>query len=498
MGKRGLEENFDGDENAAVADPVDSNKPEDLRILEAVLFASDELMTAARLKTILPGQPDARKIRTMVEKINIQLQKERHPFEVVEIGGGYQFRTIAFYHPWVRQLFKEKAVKKLSIQALECLAIIAYKQPLSKAEIEAIRGVVSDGAMKTLLEKRLVTISGRSDKPGKPLLYSTTQIFLTYFGLNRIEDLPRIEEFEALAREKMDELSLEELTEPDMIEGEEAPGNDEMEVLEEGGSDTSLFEVQVDAEGKGTKGEGGGASTEDIKTAAEPAVSDSDAIVRDYDVKADGDEDFEVRVENQTGDGDSAVVNADVENGMAEEPAEVAQDDAGVATVSDTESADVEETVPEVTTVLEVDVGSKEEERVEENAEAPEATAAFEVKNPDESDRKDNIVAGSDDEKNVSTSGYSHEDATVFDFDSNRAASESMSNGDDAVFEVRETKENVARFSEDDVEFLGGALMETKAIIPEKLKRKKKKGESDDSGESSDSTDAGTDEPEAE
>lgn len=183
-----------------------------LRILEALLFASDELLSAARIKAILPDNPDARKIRKMVDKINVQLQKERHPFEIVEIGGGYQFRTVAYYHPWVRQIFKEKAAKKLSIQALECLAIIAYKQPVSKAEIEAVRGVVSDGAMKTLLEKKLVTISGRSDKPGKPLQYSTTHEFLKYFGLNKIEDLPRIEEFEAIAREKIDDLSFEELS----------------------------------------------------------------------------------------------------------------------------------------------------------------------------------------------------------------------------------------------------------------------------------------------
>ena len=188
------------------------NGPDELRILEALLFASDELMTAGHLKTILPGQPDARKIRSMVEKINAQLQRERHPFEVVEIGGGYQFRTITYYHPWVRQIFKEKAAKKLSIQALESLAIIAYKQPVSKADIEAIRGVVSDGAMKTLLEKRLITITGRSEKPGRPLLYGTTQVFLKYFGLNKLDELPRIEEFEAMAREKMEELSVEELS----------------------------------------------------------------------------------------------------------------------------------------------------------------------------------------------------------------------------------------------------------------------------------------------
>jgi segregation and condensation protein B len=147
----------------------------------------------------------------MIERINRLLQKERHPFEIVEIGGGYQFKTIAYYHPWVRQIFKEKAAKRLSLQALECLSIIAYRQPLSKAEIEGIRGVISDGAMKTLLEKRLVTITGRSEKAGRPLLYGTTPEFLKYFGLNKIADLPNIEEFEALVRQKMESMPIEAL-----------------------------------------------------------------------------------------------------------------------------------------------------------------------------------------------------------------------------------------------------------------------------------------------
>jgi segregation and condensation protein B len=183
-----------------------------LRILEALLFASDELLTAARLKVLLPGGPDARRVRRMVGEINELLRRERHPFEIVEAGGGYQFRTIAHYHPWVRKLYKESAPKKLSLQALECLAIIAYRQPISKAEVEAIRGVLSDGAMKTLLEKKLVDICGRSEKPGRPLLYGTTNDFLQYFGINKIGDLPQIEEFEALARAKMEELDTEELS----------------------------------------------------------------------------------------------------------------------------------------------------------------------------------------------------------------------------------------------------------------------------------------------
>ena len=182
---------------------------ESKRILEALLFASEEVLTAAKLKTIMPGEPDARAIRKMVVEINSQMSKERHPFEIIELGGGFQFRTIAYFSPWVRQLLKEKAAKRLSQQSLESLAIIAYKQPISKAEIEAIRGVVADGAIKTLLERKLVTITGRSEKPGRPLLYGTTKEFLIYFGLKNVTDLPNIEEFEALVKEKMGDLEQE-------------------------------------------------------------------------------------------------------------------------------------------------------------------------------------------------------------------------------------------------------------------------------------------------
>jgi len=196
-----------GQDEAEYEIPKSAAPDNPMRVLEALLFASDEILTTDRIKTIVPGNPDGRKIRQMVEAINKQFSKERHPFEIVEIGGGYQFRTVSYYYPWVVQLFKEKSAKKLSIQSLECLAIISYKQPITKAEIEQIRGVLSDGAMKTLLEKRLVTIAGRSEKPGRPLLYTTTKEFLAYFGINKISDLPRIEEFEAMAKEKLGELT---------------------------------------------------------------------------------------------------------------------------------------------------------------------------------------------------------------------------------------------------------------------------------------------------
>ncbi|MBD3345969.1 MAG: SMC-Scp complex subunit ScpB [Chitinivibrionales bacterium] len=182
---------------------------EQAQILEALVFASDEAVSLNKLKEILPGRPDARQIRKLISEINHKLQKQRHPFEIVDVAGGYQVKTVPYFAPWIRQLFKEKPAKKLSAQALECLAVIAYKQPITKAEVEEIRGVLSDGAMKTILEKHLVTIAGRSDKPGRPLFYATTNTFLDYFGIKSINDLPKIEEFEEMAKKKMEDIEEE-------------------------------------------------------------------------------------------------------------------------------------------------------------------------------------------------------------------------------------------------------------------------------------------------
>jgi segregation and condensation protein B len=203
-------ESDDGADNEEISGEADE-KVDELRILEALLFASEEMLTYARLKSLIPGAPDVKRIRKMVSELNEKLKSENHPFEIAESGGGFQFRTLSLYYPWVKKLYKERAAKKLSLPALECLAIIAYRQPISKAEVEAVRGVMSDGSMKTLLEKRLVDFTRDDNRPGRPLLYSTTNEFLKYFGINKISDLPRIEEFEAMARDKMEDLDLHDL-----------------------------------------------------------------------------------------------------------------------------------------------------------------------------------------------------------------------------------------------------------------------------------------------
>src|SRR6185369_568584 len=139
---------------------------------------------------IVAEQVDAA-LEGIVEKYN----SEFYPFEVRQSGGGWQFLTKKDYHKTVAQLNGDKFLKRLSVAALETLAIIAYKQPITKSEIEAIRGVNCDYAVQKLLEKDLVIISGRNeDAVGKPLIYETSKSFMDYFGINSAEDLPKISE----------------------------------------------------------------------------------------------------------------------------------------------------------------------------------------------------------------------------------------------------------------------------------------------------------------
>lgn len=396
------EETFEIDE-ATGSDTNESNaSPDTLRILEALLFASDELLTAARLKTILPGSPDARQIRKMADKINVQLQKERHPFEIVEIGGGYQFRTVSFYHTWVRQIFKEKASKKLSVQALECLAIIAYKQPLSKAEIEAIRGVVSDGAMKTLLEKHLVVIGGRSEKPGRPLLYATSGEFLKYFGLNKIADLPRIEEFEAIAREKMEELSIEELTKDEATTADIVLDEEALDTTKMNGRADDCVENTEDFAQNNTAGYEAEPSNSDIPVPEATAVFEitSDGGVEDE--AESNDEDFDSETTDSTADEilNSAQTSAGNEDDDpiedSEEPSEKNIDQPGSSQIEQNVTEDDAETE---TFDLEISFDSEEVEEMQPSEVSAIALSAVEAQNVQDEESESEIS----DEKTVAS-----------------------------------------------------------------------------------------------
>jgi len=170
--------------------------------VESLIFASDKPLTSLELTDLINNafgfmedKVVLDQIESAVEAIIEKYSSEFYPFEVRQSGGGWQFLTKRDYHKTVAQLNGEKFLKRLSTAALETLAIIAYKQPVTKAEIEAIRGVSSDYAIQKLLEKDLVIITGRNETmPGHPLVYATSKSFMDYFGLNSVEDLPKLKE----------------------------------------------------------------------------------------------------------------------------------------------------------------------------------------------------------------------------------------------------------------------------------------------------------------
>ncbi len=170
--------------------------------VEALIFTADHPLPATEVvemlnnaMAFLEDRVNQEQVQTAIDAICEKYNSDFYAFEVRQSGGGYQFLTKPGYQQTVAQLNGDKFLKKLSTAALETLAIIAYKQPVSKGEVEVIRGVNSDYSVQKLLEKELIMISGRSEElPGKPLLYATSRSFMDYFGINSPEDLPKIKE----------------------------------------------------------------------------------------------------------------------------------------------------------------------------------------------------------------------------------------------------------------------------------------------------------------
>jgi segregation and condensation protein B len=175
-------------------------------IIEAIIFASDEPLNIGSLKSVLDashtfGRINPDMIVSRINALNTKYESDGSGFHIIEIAEGYQFATRKELAQWVSYLFKEKAKRKLSNSALETLAIISYKQPITKPEIESIRGVNVDYVLHNLLEKEFVTVVGRAETVGRPLLYGTTQRFLKIFGLRNLEDLPKLREIEEIIKE---------------------------------------------------------------------------------------------------------------------------------------------------------------------------------------------------------------------------------------------------------------------------------------------------------
>jgi len=186
------------------------------QIIEALIFASDAPLPAKKIKNIIE-EASERDIKKHIKEINQKYEQMNSPLTIVEVAGGYQIVTRPDYEPWIKQLYRTRSASHLTQKALETLAIIAYKQPITKQEIEAIRGVNVDAVMRTLIERNLVSIRGRKKAPGNPLLYGTTLFFLEYFGLKNLEDLPKLKEIDELLKsddkflESLDQVALQQL-----------------------------------------------------------------------------------------------------------------------------------------------------------------------------------------------------------------------------------------------------------------------------------------------
>jgi len=167
-----------------------------VNLIEALIFASDKSITEEEIHQVLTELMEVpikiESIREYIEKIRLKYFDLDLAIELVHLSGGYQFLTQKQYYPLINQLQIQRSRKKLSQAALETLSIIAYKQPITKLEIEQIRGVNCDYTIQKLLEKELISISGKAESAGKPLLYSTSNLFMDHFGINSTNDLPQI------------------------------------------------------------------------------------------------------------------------------------------------------------------------------------------------------------------------------------------------------------------------------------------------------------------
>jgi segregation and condensation protein B len=186
-------------------------------IVEALLFASDEPLTSKQISDIMRSSEDGGpRIRVsddevlgIIRELNSEYVQAGRSFRIVHAAGGFQFATMPDFAQWLGRLAKDRARRKLTQAALETLAVVAYKQPVTKPEVEAIRGVNADYAVQKLLERGMITIVGRAATPGRPLLYGTTSEFLKHFGINDLSELPKPREIEEILADQTDDMEKE-------------------------------------------------------------------------------------------------------------------------------------------------------------------------------------------------------------------------------------------------------------------------------------------------
>jgi len=166
--------------------------PTPIDVVEALLFASDIPLEAERIREVL-DLADAAEARGLVEELRARYTEADRALAIMEVGGGYRMATRPEIAPWLVRLARSRTKARLSRPAVETLAIVAYRQPVSRPEVDAVRGVNSDAVLENLLERRLIRVAGRKDAPGRPFLYETTREFLVAFGLRDLGDLPKVE-----------------------------------------------------------------------------------------------------------------------------------------------------------------------------------------------------------------------------------------------------------------------------------------------------------------
>jgi len=166
-------------------------------VVEAMLFISDKPLTIEQIKDVVDNL-DAGGIRQIVSELNAEYEQLNRGIRITEVAGGFRMITPPALAPFLRKMYKQRRADRLSKPALETLAIIAYKQPLTRMEIETLRNVNVDGVISSLVEKGLIRITGRKNAPGRPFVYGTTRQFLEYFGLKSLDDLPKMEKFSEL------------------------------------------------------------------------------------------------------------------------------------------------------------------------------------------------------------------------------------------------------------------------------------------------------------
>jgi len=204
--------------------------------IESLIFATETTITLAQIKTCveetLEQQYKPVEIKKSIDSLIEKFRSDDFSFEIVEIAKGYKFLTKGSYHQTVGTLIKKNNQKRLSKAALETLSIVAYKQPVTKSDIEAIRGVNCDYSVQKLLEKDLVSIHGRAEGPGRPLLYATSEKFMDYFGIKDIDSLPKLKDIKVPEIQIGEPAPIEEIVTPATAQNQE-PGSAESDNYEE-------------------------------------------------------------------------------------------------------------------------------------------------------------------------------------------------------------------------------------------------------------------------